>query len=49
MKKSSTLAIERIQIFKKHQRTIGVDLEDRSSHYCILNEVGRIRPGSVRS
>jgi transposase len=42
MKKISTVAIERIQIFKQNQLTIGLDLGDRSSHYCILNEVGEV-------
>ena len=42
MKKSSTVAIERIQIFKEHQLTIGLDLGDRTSHYCILNEAGEV-------
>jgi transposase len=42
MKKISTVAIERIQIFKESQRTIGMDLGDRSSQYCILNEAGEV-------
>ena len=42
MKKSSTVAIERIQIFKENQLTIGLDLGDRISHYCILNEAGEV-------
>jgi transposase len=42
MKKISTVVVERIQIFKEHQRTIGLDLGDRTSHYCILNEVGEV-------
>jgi hypothetical protein len=42
MKKISTVAMERIQIFKESQRTIGMDLGDRSSHYCILNEAGEV-------
>ena len=42
MKKISTVAIERIQIFKENQRTIGLDLGDRTSHYCILNEAGEV-------
>src|ERR1700730_16951121 len=42
MKKISTVEIERIQIFKEHQRTIGLDPGDRTSHYCILNEVGEV-------
>jgi transposase len=42
MKKSSTVAIDRIQIFKGNQLTIGLDLGDRTSHYCILNEAGEV-------
>ena len=42
MKKISTVATERIQIFKENQLTIGLDLGDRSSHYCILNEAGDV-------
>jgi transposase len=42
MGKISTVAIERIQIFKQHPLTIGMDLGDRTSHYCILNEAGEV-------
>src|ERR1700691_185854 len=42
MKKISTVAIERIDIFKEQQLTIGLDLGDRTSHYCILNEAGEV-------
>src|SRR5271169_832873 len=42
MKKISTMAIERIQIFKQNQLTIGLDLGDRTSHYCVLNEAGEV-------
>src|SRR5271154_3069016 len=42
MKKISTVEIERIQIFKESQLTIGLDLGDRTSHYCILNEAGEV-------
>jgi hypothetical protein len=42
MKKISTVTIEKIQIFKGKQLTIGVDLEDRTSHYCVLNEAGKV-------
>ena len=42
MKKNSTLAIEGMQIFKPNQLTIGLDLGDRTSHYCVLNEAGEI-------
>ena len=40
MNKISTVAIEKIQIFKGKQLTIGLDLGDRTSHYCVLNEAG---------
>ena len=42
MKKISTVAIEGIQIFKENQLTIGLDLGDRTSHYCILDEAGNV-------
>src|SRR5271169_6750522 len=42
MKKISTVAIEGIQIFKENQLTIGLDLGDRTSHYCVLNEAGEV-------
>jgi transposase len=42
MKKISTVVMEGIQIFKENQRTIGLDLGDRISHYCILNEAGEV-------
>ena len=42
MRKSSTAAIERIQIFKQGQLTIGLDLGDRTSHYCVLDETGEV-------
>jgi len=42
MKKISTVEFERIQIFKENQLTIGLDLGDRTSHYCILNEAGEV-------
>jgi transposase len=42
MTKISTVAIQRIQLFKEHQLTIGLDLGDRTSHYCILNEAGEV-------
>jgi hypothetical protein len=42
VKKISTVAIERMQIFKEHQRTSGLDLGGRTSHYCILNEAGEV-------
>ena len=42
MKKISTVEIEGIQVFKQNQLTIGLDLGDRTSHYCILNEAGEV-------
>ncbi len=42
MKKISTVAVEGIQIFEDNQLTIGLDLGDRTSRYCILNEAGEI-------
>ena len=42
MKKISTVEIDRVQIFKENQLTIGLDLGDRTSHYCILNEAGEV-------
>jgi transposase len=42
IKKISTLAIEGLEIFKPNQLTIGLDLGDRTSCYCILNEAGEI-------
>ena len=42
MKKISTVALEKIQIFKESQLTIGLDLGDRTSHYCMLDEAGPV-------
>ena len=42
MKRSSTAAVDRIQIFKEHQLTIALDIGDRTSHCCILNEAGEV-------
>src|SRR5271163_1702841 len=42
MKKISTVAIEGMQIFKDNQLTIGLDLGDRTSYYCILDEAGQV-------
>jgi transposase len=42
MKKNSTVAKNRNKIFKQPKRTIGLDLGDRSSHYCILDEAGNV-------
>ena len=42
MKKNSSVAAERKQIFKHAKLTIGLDLGDRSSYYCILDEAGNV-------
>src|SRR6266702_1982064 len=42
VKKISTVATNRNAIFKEPKLTIGLDLGDRSSHYCILDEAGKV-------
>jgi predicted NBD/HSP70 family sugar kinase len=42
MKKSSTAVNNRVEIFKDDKLTIGLDLGDRFSHYCVLNGAGEI-------
>jgi len=42
MKKNSTVAVGRKQIFKQARLTIGLDLGDRTSYYCILDEAGKV-------
>ena len=42
MKKISTVAKNRNEIFKQQRLTIGLDLGDRTSHYCILDETGNV-------
>src|SRR5690349_21066216 len=42
MKKISTVQIFESKIFKEHRLTIGLDLGDQWSCYCILDEAGRI-------
>ena len=42
MRKISTVGLERIAIFKDQKLTIGLDLGDRFSQYCILNEAGDV-------
>jgi transposase len=42
VKKTITVAKNRNEIFKQQQLTIGVDLGDRISHYCILDETGNV-------
>ena len=42
MRKISTVVLDGIENFKGHKLTIGLDLGDRFSHYCILNEAGDV-------
>ena len=42
MKKISTVQIFRNELFKEQKLTIGVDLGDRWSFYCVLDEAGKI-------
>jgi transposase len=42
MKKNNTTTMGRKQILKQSKLTIGLDLGDRSSHYCILDEAGNV-------
>src|SRR6266850_2201170 len=42
MNKISTVQVFGSEIFKEQQLTIGVDLGDRWSFYCVLDEAGKI-------
>src|SRR5438309_1985710 len=42
MKKLSTATAHGIDKLQTHQLTIGLDLGDRSSYYCVLDEAGNI-------
>jgi transposase len=42
MKKTSTVGVNGKMIFKGHKLTIGLDLGDRRSCYCVLDEAGKI-------
>jgi transposase len=42
MKKVSTVAAKQTRNFSEQKLTIGLDLGDRSSYYCILDDAGRI-------
>ncbi len=42
MKKNSTVAKNRNEIFKQPKLTIGLDLGDRWSFYCVLDEAGQV-------
>jgi hypothetical protein len=42
MRKPSTTALCRIRKLHDDQLTIGLDLGDRSSFYCVLNSAGEV-------
>src|ERR1700674_3817286 len=42
MKKNSTVATRRKQIFREKKLTIGMDLGDRFTYYCVLDEAGEV-------
>ncbi len=42
MKKLSTVRGRESKIFNEHNLTIGLDLGDRSSYYCVLDEAGKV-------
>jgi transposase len=42
MKKLSTAAVTARKNFREHELTIGLDLGDRSSRYCMLDEAGEV-------
>ena len=42
MKKISTMGKRGNEIFEEPKLTIGLDLGDRTSHYCILDEAGNV-------
>jgi len=42
MKKVSTAAAKQIRNFSEQKLTIGLDLGDRSTWYCVLDEAGEV-------
>ena len=42
MKKTSTAAAKTTKNFSQQKLTIGLDLGDRSSWYCLLDEMGEV-------
>jgi transposase len=42
MKKISTVAAKQIRDISERKLTIGLDLGERSSWYCVLNETGEV-------
>ena len=41
-KKNSTVTTKRKQIFRETKLTIGMDLEDQFTYYCVLDETGEL-------
>ena len=46
MKKNSTMQVFSNEIFKEQKLTIGVDLGDRWSFHCVLDEAAKIISGT---
>ena len=42
MKKIGTVAVKQNRNFRERKLTIGLDLGDRSSWYCVLDEAGEV-------
>ncbi len=42
MNKSSTVTMSGNEILKRKKLTIGMDLGDRSTRYCVLDEAGDV-------
>ena len=42
MKKISTTAAQKMEKVESQRLTVGLDLGDRSSWYCVLNEAGEV-------
>jgi len=42
MRKNSTVATKRKKIFNEKKLTIGMDLRDRYTYYCVLDEAGEV-------
>ena len=42
MKNTSTVAAKQSKNFREQKLTIGLDLGDRSSWYCVLDEAGEV-------
>ena len=49
MKKSSTVQVFGNEVFAEQKLTIGVDLGDRWSFYCVLEEAGKIIENRIQN